>query len=280
MRMSLILASLCSFLISCATLTGGGEKAPEAAESASVDGNGAPSLDMNAAPTAYSEQASYTPSDIGDSGSANGELQAVESHENQAEAMNEQRSTSELDSAAPETSSAGTDSFYASAQPETPPAPVEPEVSTGSDPALEPVASEMPSELPQREVASWDQQASEVANPVMDEEPQHEVEKPVYKKSKKIAKSHKKDKKKIAKKSKKSKKQIASKSKKTKKHLAKKSKSSKKSLAKKSKKLDCKKIAKNGKKSNKRDIASCRVEKKKYGHKSKKIGKLARANYN
>lgn len=248
MRMTIILASICAFLVSCATLTGGGEGQQQ--EQASID-NASPSLDAQTAPAGAgsSDQAYSSPEMGGDSSQPAMEAQQAEHQTAKADAMNEQRSTSELDAAAPESSSSGTDGFYASSQ------PVAPEVEQVTTP---------PSELPQKQVASWDQHTS---TPSYQEE-----EKPMpVKKSKKVAKSSKHDKKKIAKHSKKSKKEIA-------KHSAKKS--SKKAIASNKKsKVDCKKVAKNTKKSNKREIAMCKAEIKKVAKlkKSGKTGKVAQA---
>lgn len=229
MRMTIILASICSLLISCATLTGGGEGA--STDQASIDSNAAPSLDHVVS----------DPQDIGDMGQTSHEVQAAEQQTAQVDALNEQRSNSELDAAAPEAASAGTDSFYASSQPI-----VAPEVEQVTEPSL-------PSELPQKQAASWDQHTE--AAPSYQEE-----EKPApVKKTKKVVK-HKKD----------TKKKVAKQSKKSKKVIAKASKKSKKVIAKKSLKADCKKIAKNIKKSSKRDVAMCKVgNKKKVASKSK-----------
>lgn len=245
MRMTIILASICSLLISCATLTGGGDSGQQQ-EQASLDSAAtSPSLDTNVAPAASADQ-TYASHEMTDS-QAPMEVQAAEQQTAQVDAMNEQRSSSELDAAAPETTSSGTDSFYASGQPSTP--------------DVEQVTSAPPSELPQKSVASWDQHTE--STPSYQEE-----EKPMpVKKSKKIVKSKKQDKKKIAKQSKKSKKEIAKHGKKSKKVIAKKS------------KMDCKKIAKNTKKSSKREIAMCKAEIKKVAKtkKSHKTGKLAQA---
>lgn len=228
MRMTIILASICSLLISCATLTGGGEQAP--AEQASLDSAAAPSM-QSSLPELH---------DMGDGSQATQEVQVAEQQTAQVDTMNEQRSSSELDAAAPETASAGTDSFYASSQPA-----VAPEVEQVTE-------SSLPTELPQKQVASWDQH-TEAASSYQEETPA-----PV-KKSKKVVK-HKKE----------SKKQIAKHSKKSKKVIAKASKKSKKVIAKKSPKADCKKIAKNIKKSSKREVAMCKAEsKKKVASKSK-----------
>jgi hypothetical protein len=225
-------------------LTGGGEGTQQQ-EQASTDGAAtSPSLDANVAPAASADQ-TYASHEMSDS-QAPMEAQAAEQQSAQVDANNEQRSASELDAAAPETTSSGTDSFYASAQPPTP--------------EVEQVTSTPPSELPQKSVASWDQHTD--SSPSYQEE-----EKPMpVKKSKKMAKNKKHDKK-IAKHSKKSKKEIAKLSKKSKKALAKKS------------KVDCKKVAKHTKKSSKREIAMCKAEIKKVAKakKSGKTGKVAQA---
>jgi hypothetical protein len=245
--MTIILASICAFLVSCATLTGGGEGQQQ--DQASLDSAAtSPSIDTQTAPAGSTDQAYSSPDMGGDSSQPAMEAQQAEHQTAQADAMNEQRSTSELDAAAPESTSSGTDSFYASSQ------PVAPEVEQVTTP---------PSELPQKQVASWDQHTSAPSY--------QEEEKPMpVKKSKKVAKSSKHDKKKIAKHSKKSKKEIA-------KHSAKKSK--KAIAAHKKSKVDCKKVAKNTKKSNKREIAMCKAEIKKVAKlkKSGKTGKVAQA---
>lgn len=245
MRMTIILASICSLLISCATLTGGDSGQPEQQASNTDSAATSPSLDENVAPAASADQ-TYASHEMTDS-QAPMEVQAAEQQASKVDAMNEQRSSSELDAAAPETTSSGTDSFYASGQPSTP--------------EVEQVTSAPPTELPQKTAASWDQHTDSSSS-------YQEEEKPVMsKKSKKISKHKKHDKKKIAKHSKKSKKQIAKLSKKSKKAIAKKS------------KVDCKKIAKNTKKSSKREIAMCKAEIKKVAKlkKSGKTGKVAQA---
>jgi hypothetical protein len=248
MRMTVILVSICSlFLISCATLNTliGGGSAP--AGQASTDSAAAsPGLEAsNVAPAASADQ-TYASQEMADSGQASTEVQAAEHQTAQADAMNEQRSASELDAAAPETTASGTDNFYASSQPSTP--------------EVEQVTSTPPSELPQKQVASWDQHTSA---------PSYEEEQPMpVKKSKKVVKNSKHDKKKIAKHSKKSKKEIAKRGKKADRMVA-----SKKA------KVDCKKVAKNTKKSSKREIAMCKAEIKKEAKykKSHKTGKVAQA---
>lgn len=234
MRMALILASLSTLLISCASLNMGGETTPESPEAASLDGG---------------PEVGGTSQEMSDASQAPVEIQAAEQQIVQAEAMNEQRSTSELDAAAPEV---GTDTFHASTQ----------------TPGIDPVVpdTELPTQLPEKTGASWDQQASAVPTY---ETPQEE--KPIYKKSKKSSKVSKKRAKnhsKIAKRDKKS----------TKRDIAKVSKKSKKSIAQKSKsKRDCKKIVKGSKKSTKKAIAMCKADKNKMAHKGKKIGKVANA---
>jgi len=244
MRMTIILASICVFLVSCATFTGGDTPAEQpAAESAAAS----PASETPAAPTGDAYAAAPTSPDIGDVGQASMEAQAAEHQTAQVDTMNEQRSSNELDAAAPEGSAAGTDSFYASSQPATPP---EVEQVTESAP--------MPSSLPQKQVASWDKHT--------DTSSSYQEEKPMTsKKHKKLSKKH--DKKKIAKHSKKQKREIAKHSKKSKKAIAKKS------------KVDCKKVAKHTKKSSKREIAMCKAEIKKIAKhkKGSKTGKVAQA---
>jgi len=240
MRIKIILASICSMLISCATLTGGDSGQKEITLETVEESS--PSLDMGAAP-AGSADPSYASHEMTDS-QAPMEIQAAEQQSAQVDTMNEQRSTSELDAAAP---------------------------------AMEPVLSAAPSEAPQEPVASWDQH-SENLTPAS---PSYEDEKPLpLKKSKAISKSKKLDKKKIAKSKKQDKKKIAKQAKKSKKAIAKHGKKSKKAIAKKSK-AECKKIVKNAKKHSKREIAMCKAEtKKKVAAKSGKTGKLAQAGCN
>src|SRR5207253_3343306 len=164
MRMTIILASICTLLISCATLTGGETTAPEGTSLDSTSAS-APAPDMNVAPAASANQA-YSSQEKADPSQANMEVQAAEHQEAQAATLNEQRSTSELDAAAPEGSS--TDSFYAS--------------SGQSHSEVEQVVPDVqvPSELPQKQVSSWSQHKEPIASY---EEPKQE--KPSFKKSKK-----------------------------------------------------------------------------------------------
>jgi hypothetical protein len=249
--MTIILASLCSLLVSCATLTSltGGSETPS--ETAALEDGAAapPAQDLNLAPAGTVDQ-TYASQEVVEPGQVAMEAQAAEHQEIQASVMNEQRSNSELDAAAPETT---TDAFAAGGQ-------------ASAD--VEQVLPEIPAELPQKQVASWSHHSSFTAGSY--EEPKRE--KHSYKKSKKSTKSSMK----AAKASKHDKKKIAKNSKKSKKHVAKHSKKSNKVVAKKSK-VDCKKIAKNSKKSSKREIASCKAEKKKVASKSHKIGKVAKA---
>ncbi len=247
MRMTMILASICAFLVSCATLTGGGE-GQQPQEQVSLE-NASPSLDAPTAPMGSTDQAYSSPDLGGDSaGQPAMEAQQAANQTAQADALNEQRSTSELDAAAPESTSSGADGFYASSQP--------------AAPEVEQVVTP-PSELPQKQIASWDQHTSAPSY-------QEEVKPMPVKKSKKIAKSSKQAKKKIAKHSKKSKKEIA-------KHSAKKS--TKAIATHKKSKVDCKKVAKNTKKSSKHEIAMCKAKIKKVAKlkKSGKTGKVAQA---
>lgn len=241
MRFALILA-LSTTLISCASLKLGGEAQPEAPAELSLNSDDANQMGFNM-------DASATPAQAEQQGAA-------------AMAMNEQRSNSELDAAAPET---GTDTFHAS---------------ISQTPGLEAAPSpEVPTQLPEKTVASWDQHASTPAEPTEDssanfvlprreeasvsyDEPTPAPETPA------VAKKSSKKSSKISKNSKKSKKALAKNSKKSKKSLAKKAKSPK----------NCNKIVKSSKKSTKKAIAMCKAEKKKIAQKSKKSRKLASSN--
>jgi hypothetical protein len=273
MKMKIFVAAICSLLISCATMNLGGDPQPAPEQTPATEGTLGAEQSPAAAPTnspdialtpATTEPAgdstfSSPPSDIGDSGSAKMEAQAAEHQETQADAMNEQRSTNELDAAAPETQ--GTDSFYASSQ--QPPA----------SPEVDQVVSQekAPTELPEKKVASWSDRSASSAS--ADEsaadtkyEKAHKSKKHA-KKQKHVAKhSAKKNHKKIAKKSSKSK------------MVAKHGKKSKTLAKNKKSKMDCKKIAKHTKKASKREVAMCKAEQKKLArHKSKKMGKVAQA---
>ena len=233
MRIALILASL-SFLVSCASLNLGGEAAPtENGDTASLDGMNLP--EGSAPAQAPTESSSYASTE-----SSETPVAAI-----QPEVINEQRSESEIDAAAPETS---TDTFHASTQ----------------TPGIEEAP---PTQLPEKTGASWDKQAS--ALPVYEETKQEKAyNSHKAKKSSKISKKSSKQHGKLAKKDKKSKKDIAKNSKKSKKSLAKKS------------KVDCKKVAKLSKKAKKSEVAMCKIEKKKMAQKSKKMGKVASAGRN
>lgn len=261
MKKIIILALMSSLLISCATLRDlVGESAGQrpADQQANLDGE---QTAVNTSPdvgsAAASSEPTYSSNEMGDSSQAPMEVQQAEQQAAHAEQMAEQRSTSELDAAAPESSASGSDGFYASTN-------TTPGMPTGEvEQVAAPEAPQMPTELPEKG-ASWDQAAANATPESSYEEPKYD--KPAKKSSKKIAKKSKKEK--IAKNSKKSKRQIAS-AKKSKKYAAKKS------------KADCKKIAKHSKKSNKKEIAMCKAEKRKVASvKSKKSGKLARAGGN
>lgn len=236
MRNKIILVSLCSLMVSCSTLKGGDGASPE------TGSEGVVSL-----PVLSPASEVPMPQEPADMGQAHAEAQTAQHEESRVDALNEQRSTAELDAAAPETS--GVDTFYASGQQPSEATPVLSEVATPS--------MTLPEKLNPADYAAADSY----------EEPQ--AEKPAFKKSKKISR-------KAAKISKHNKKKIA-KSKKSKKDIAKHSKKSGKKIAKKSN-SECKKITKNPKKHSKREIAMCKAENKKITHKSNRIGKLARSN--
>ncbi|MGZ3748151.1 MAG: hypothetical protein ACXWRE_12300 [Pseudobdellovibrionaceae bacterium] len=128
MRMTIVLgsvlSSMCFFLVSCATLSGDGTAPTE--QPLFVDSNTAPSTETSVDQPVIEPQESAS-----DPVQANMEVQAAEHQEAQVAALNEQRSTAELDGAAPETG--GVDAFYASSQPQLPEVePVAPEIPASS----------------------------------------------------------------------------------------------------------------------------------------------------
>lgn len=241
MRNLLILASICSFLVSCATLESMLPKSETAAQPEQVtitqEGPVSPSLSSGAVEPA---------ADLGDGSQAQAESQAAEVQSERSQVNNEERSTSELDSAAPE--GHASDTFYASTEQKT----------------ETPTPELFPATLPEKQAAA---PREEYARPDYSRSSVVGVEeKPQVKKSAKreIAKKH-------------SKKHLAKKDKKhnkvAKKHGSKKS----KAIAKKSnKKMDCKKIAKHSKKASKKEIAMCKAEKRKMAStKTKRVSKVS-----
>jgi hypothetical protein len=236
MKNTIILAALCSLLISCATMDNGAEQAPSPTPATDSAAGGAPS-----SPDLGISTPAANPVDIGDGSQAQAESQAAVTQEAQAQTMNEQRSTTEMEGVSPVPAA---DTFTA-----------------GSQNSQIPPLPEMASTLPEKHAAYHDDSSASTSR-FSEEKPRAKKSvKKSQKKSKAIAKkSSKKDK--IAKKS--SKKSIA-------KNSSKKSK-----VAKKLSKADCKKIAKHTKKASKKEIAMCKAEKKKVAqHKSKKLGKVA-----
>jgi len=108
--MTIILASVCSFLISCSTLELL-NPTPEAAVNSEQ-----PVVSPEPAPVAQSSE--QVPNlDMGDGSQVQAETQAAEQQQVQTQTMNEERSNSELDSVAPEVPA--TDTFYAGTQQKT-----------------------------------------------------------------------------------------------------------------------------------------------------------------
>jgi hypothetical protein len=243
MKMTLILASLCAFMVACASMNGGDQPAEQASSSGeqpALTPQTPPNPDVAMAPTETSSAPELS-------------QENPEGAQAQAQVVNEQRTTNEMETAAPSTSAGET--FAASAQSQQqPPAP---DLFPAAQHNEQRVSNYSSYEEPRAKKSSKLSAAAKAKKA--------KALALAKKKSEKIAKNGKHGKK-VAKSKKASKMELA-------KHGGKKSK-----VAKKLTKAECKKIAKNPKKSLKKEIAMCKAEKKKLASKSKKLGKVAQAN--
>lgn len=238
MRMTIMLAAACSFLISCSTLELLSPKQETAANPEQPV--------ISPEPTASASLTNGTESDMGDGSQVQSETQAAEQQQEQTHVANEQRSNSELDSAAPEVPA--TDTFYAGTQAKT----------------ETPTPELFPATLPEKQPVTSNHEEYSRSSAGTTEEKAVSQKSSKQKSSKHLAKKH-------------SKKSIAKKNSKKSHHIAKKQSSKKhKAMAKKSSiKMDCKKIAKHSKKASKKEIAMCKSEKRKVASKSKRVSKIS-----